>query len=88
MLKADIKLVYEIARQIIKEESGAIGKLLEATSKKLEMEIKNLEANSAKLKELTEDLGRQIRNLVIEQAELKRELRKPEKPAGKSFSKK
>jgi len=71
----DVLRIEGIVRKIAKEE---IEPVVEATSKKLETKIKDLE----------EKLVGQIRNLITEQAELKRELRRPEKSAGKIFSKK
>lgn len=81
LLPDEFEQVEQIARLIAKKEIEAMGKALEA-------QVKDLETKSAKLKELAEELGRQIRNLVTEQAELKRKLQKPEKPIGKGFSKK
>ncbi len=84
-----IAQVKEIAREIAKEEieaigkgSGAIVKKLEAVITDLETRVNALEAKSAKLKELAEELGRQIKNLKPEKP------KESEKPAGKGFLKK
>lgn len=65
----DVLRIEGIARQVAKEE-------IEPAIKALEMRVNDLEAKSAKLKELAEELGRQITNL------------KSEKPVTKSFSRK
>ena len=65
MLRPDeIGQVYEIAREIAKEEIEAMDKLLEATSKKLEAEITGLETKVRELATETMDLKAEIKKAV------------------------
>lgn len=78
----ELEQVIGIATEIAKEETEAMGKMLVADIMDLQAKIDDLEAKSAKLKELAEELGRQIRNLKPEKP------KEPEKPVSRSFSKK
>lgn len=53
MLKADVEMTYEIARQVAKEEIEAMGTDLHTTMKNLETRIADLEA---KIKDLEAEI--------------------------------
>lgn len=88
MLRPDeIQQINIIARQIAKEETGAMNTALNAQAKDLETRLTDLKTEMARVEATDLKLEAEIKDLKTELKKMEKQ-KESEKPASKSFSKK